>query len=255
MRQQKNIFSSALNGKHHRLITSKQNSLPGMPGKAVHCFTLIELLVVIAIIAILAAILLPALQQARARGIATNCISMRKQVGMWTNTYTDMFDGWIMPWRWFKPKSTSDRVYWLDSFYYAKIAPWKRIDRYLGCPAAPITSVYPTAGSTLSINRRLAGMNEKTGAPDHWYKINKIRNPSKKYLITDAIAGQHGFNEVSYISTKISTTHGDDSNGFYPWHNNKKDGTMLYADFHVDMVRMQNFDIPHEHNRFLANYK
>ena len=215
-------------------------------------FTLIELLVVIAIIAILAAILLPALQQARARGIATNCISMRKQVGMWTNTYTDMFDGWIMPWRWFKPKSTSDRVYWLDSFYYAKIAPWKRIDRYLGCPAAPVTSAYPTAGSTLSINRRLAGMNEKTGAPDHWYKINKIRNPSIKYLISDAIAGQYGFTEAAYISTRISTK-GDDANGFYPWHNKNKDGTMLYADLHVDMVRMQNFDIPHANNRFSGN--
>ena len=89
---------------------SREKKFPLSPAHS--RFTLIELLVVIAIIAILAAMLLPALGNARARGRSANCVSNLKQLGVMQQQYTDIYSGWYCP------------AYYMDSSYAMVYWDW-----------------------------------------------------------------------------------------------------------------------------------
>ena len=146
-------------------------------------FTLIELLVVIAIIGILAAMLLPALQQARERAISTRCINQLSQINMAASAYRNDYSEWNID---------SKSNYRSQIILYTgvdKIKDYTNKNTILTCSKHPIWNNSAKAPGYFGI---CYWMHQNFSASYHKKRIirhSEIRYPSKLAFLLEASSG------------------------------------------------------------------
>ena len=213
-------------------------------------FTLIELLVVIAIITILAAMLLPALSQARSKAYDINCTSNLKQNMSYVHMYAANYDDRIVPckpnqgdpygwteWQsvlidlFCKPAGGNSLVRWyLNSKITAGNMPWGTFR----CPASPL-SIVGNQNHHYAMNSLITGGD---GGSSDTKKISRFRHASRVYLIMDADDN----NKYTVAVNTFKSSPGYSIFGQVPaWprgrHMSKSGINMAYLDGHVNTLK------------------
>ncbi|MBO4633455.1 MAG: DUF1559 domain-containing protein [Lentisphaeria bacterium] len=220
-------------------------------------FTLIELLVVIAIIAILAAMLLPALNQARAMARKSACMNNYKTIGLAMNMYVDDNKGFYPMAA--KINDSITKLIWASDHpknQVTFIAPYLKHTKETSIGYVRINSPTPTASGTStsplacpSFDRTRWMQNPSTSFPSYFSNAY-IFNPAGLGM---AASYRRNFKNpyrpsrvmMSMESTgKADTVKSDyDQYTYFAYRHGKDSTNVLFFDGHVQTLKQRQ--IPH----------